>query len=62
MDVSKLEKGMWVESELGVGKVLVVDKEHHTVLLEGLNDEQWAEDAQAVEAQEQMHVGCDKYY
>lgn len=62
MDVSKLEKGMWVESELGVGKVLIVDKEHSTVLLEGLNEEQWAEDAGSLEAQEQMHTGCDQYY
>lgn len=62
MDVSKLEKGMWVESELGVGKVLIVDKEHSTVLLEGLNAEQWAEDAGSLEAQEQMHTGCDQYY
>lgn len=62
MDTQRIEKGMWVESKQGVGRVLVVDRRDNMVLVEGMHQEQWALSADDIEVQEQMHLGCDQYY
>ncbi|WP_261816568.1 hypothetical protein [Vibrio gallicus] len=62
MDILNIEKGMWVESDLGIGRVIVIDRAYQTVLLQDLDNQQWAEDIVRLEAQEQMHTGCEQYY
>lgn len=63
MDIKHVVKGMWVESQHGSGKVLVVDEVSQSVLVEPLgSDEQWALSVDEVEEELQLHNGCDQYY
>ncbi|MBY6197097.1 hypothetical protein [Vibrio hangzhouensis] len=63
MDIKHVVKGMWVESQHGAGKVLVVDEVSQSVLVEPLgSDEQWALSVDEVEEELQLHNGCDQYY
>ncbi|UPQ88320.1 hypothetical protein [Vibrio sinaloensis] len=63
MDICQIKKGMLVECQQGIGKVLVVDRETNCVLIE----EQSSQQQMAVDVQElidnpQLHQGCDQYY
>ncbi|MEL7290728.1 MAG: hypothetical protein AAGJ78_06030 [Pseudomonadota bacterium] len=63
MDICQIKKGMLVEFQQGIGKVLVVDRETNCVLIE----EQSSQQQMAVDVQElidnpQLHQGCDQYY
>ncbi|CAH0526846.1 hypothetical protein [Vibrio hippocampi] len=63
MEMKDVEKGMWVESQHGVGKVLVIDSVSQSVLVEPLgSDMQWALSVEEVEEDLQLHNGCDQYY
>jgi hypothetical protein len=63
MEIDKVRKGMWVESQHGVGQVLVIDKTSNSVLVEPLgSDVQWALDADEIQEDQQLHNGCEQYY
>lgn len=64
MDIDKAKKGMWVDSlHGGVGKILAVDNEMETVLVESLHDgHQRAVDINDIHTDDQLHNDCDKYY
>ena len=63
MDISEIKKGMLVECQQGVGKVLVVDEQTRSLLVEHSDSQQQM--AVAVDDlidNPQLHTGCDKYY
>ncbi|USD60002.1 hypothetical protein J4N45_16025 [Vibrio sp. SCSIO 43140] len=63
MEIKNVRKGMWVESQHGVGKVLVIDEVSNSVLVEPLgSDTQWALGAEEIEEDQQLHNGCEQYY
>ncbi len=62
MELSQIEKGMWLSCEQGIGKVLVVDQQMQTVLLEDrATQQQFAAEASELYEEPQLHSGCDKY-
>ncbi|MDF2153221.1 hypothetical protein [Vibrio sp. CAU 1672] len=63
MEASRIRKGMMVECQQGVGKILVVDREAETVLLikQG-SDEQLALSFDEIEDNPQLHGGSEHYY
>ncbi|WP_428772855.1 hypothetical protein [Vibrio sp.] len=63
MRISEIKKGMWLECDQGVGRVLVVDEQSDSVLLEPRHShEQLALRADEVHDDPQLHNGCDQYY
>ncbi|KII77550.1 hypothetical protein [Vibrio renipiscarius] len=63
MDIERLYKGMPLESEFGVSRVLVVDKEMQSVLVESQHsEEQSALNSEDIAEEPQLHQGCDQYY
>ncbi|MDA0148594.1 hypothetical protein [Vibrio sp. LaRot3] len=63
MDIENVQKGMLIETKFGVGKVLVIDPQTDSLLIEQLESHhQLAVDMDDVINQEQLHFGCDKYY
>jgi len=63
MDIENVQKGMLVETKFGIGKVLVIDPQTDSLLIEQVESHhQLAVDINDVLNQEQLHLGCDKYY
>ncbi|OBU17722.1 hypothetical protein AYY19_12590 [Photobacterium aquimaris] len=63
MDIKHLTTGMWVESCHGVGKVIGIDHQHHSVIIEHHHDHQLQSiDIVELIDQPQLHNGCDRYY
>jgi len=63
MDISEIKKGMLVECQQGVGKVLVVDEQSRSLLVEHSDThQQMAVEADDLIDNPQLHTGCDKYY
>ncbi|MCL9775127.1 hypothetical protein [Vibrio methylphosphonaticus] len=63
MDIKDVSQGMWVESQHGVGKILVVDKVSGSVLVAPSDSElQWALSVDEIDENLQLHNGCDQYY
>ncbi len=59
----RLKKGMLVESQHGVGRVLIIDNESETVLLEAQGTkQQLALSFDELEENPQLHNDSDKYY
>lgn len=62
MELSQIEKGMWLSCAQGIGKVLVVDQKMQTVLLEArATQQQFAAEASELCEESLLHSGCDKY-
>ena len=63
MDISEIEKGMLVVFEQGVGKILAIDVQNNTVLLEErASRHQFSAEISELMGDPQLHIGCDKYY
>ncbi|MGF1750234.1 MULTISPECIES: hypothetical protein [Vibrio] len=63
MDIKDVSQGMWVESQHGVGQVLVVDEVSGSVLIAPSGSElQWALSIDEIDENLQLHNGCDQYY
>lgn len=63
MDIREIRKGMLVECQQGVGKVLVVDEQTRSLLVENLDsNHQMAVEIDDLIDNPQLHHGCDKYY
>lgn len=63
MNINQMRVGMLVECQQGVGRILAVDREADTVLLQGgSSEEQWAVHLDEIESNPQCHDGCDRYY
>ena len=63
MDICQIKKGMLVECEQGVGKVLVVDRANQSVLVESRDShQQFAVHIDELMDDPQLHQGCEKYY
>lgn len=63
MDMKYLTKGMWVESYHGVGKVIGIDHQYHSVIVEHRQDHQLQSiDIADLIEQPQLHNGCERYY
>lgn len=63
MDISEIKKGMLVECQQGVGKVLVVDAQTRSLLVEHSDShQQMAVAVDDLIDNPQLHTGCDKYY
>ncbi|CAM3878533.1 hypothetical protein [Vibrio aquimaris] len=63
MDIKEIEKGMLVGFEQGVGKILAIDVQNSTVLLEErVSRHQFSAEVSELMDDPQLHIGCDKYY
>lgn len=63
MDINHLKKGMWVESHYGVGQVIGIDHQFHSVIVEHREDHQLQSiDVEDLIDQPQLHNGCERYY
>ncbi|SMY37943.1 hypothetical protein [Photobacterium andalusiense] len=63
MDIKHLTTGMWVESYHGVGKVIGIDHQHQSVIVEHHHDHQLQSiDITDLIDQPQLHNDCDRYY
>ncbi len=61
--MGQVTKGMWVEHQNGLGRILVIDEQEQVALVESHSDhEQYAVPIEELEEQLQMHNGCDRYY
>ena len=63
MDINHLTTGMWVESHHGVGKVISIDHQYHSAIIEHGQDHQLQSiDVADLIEQPQLHNGCERYY
>ncbi|MEC6798354.1 hypothetical protein VXS03_14950 [Photobacterium sp. S4TG1] len=63
MDINQLTMGMWVESHHGVGKVIGIDHQYNSVIIEHAQDHQLQSiDVADLIEQPQLHNGCERYY
>ncbi len=63
MDIGQIKKGMLVECQQGIGKVLVVDESNQSVLVESRDShQQFAAHIDELMDDPQLHQGCEKYY
>ena len=54
---------MWVESHHGVGKVIGIDHQYHSAIIEHGQDHQLQSiDVADLIEQPQLHNGCERYY
>ncbi|GLT18335.1 hypothetical protein GCM10007938_21130 [Vibrio zhanjiangensis] len=62
MDIGDIEKGMWVGFAQGVGKVLAIDAQNNTVLLEERTSHyQFSAEISELIDELQIQAGCSKY-
>ncbi|NVD07560.1 hypothetical protein FCU94_11730 [Vibrio sp. JPW-9-11-11] len=62
MDICQIKKGMLVECQQGIGKVLVIDRTTNCVLIEEQSSQQqMAVDVQDLVDNPQLHQGCEQY-
>lgn len=63
MELSQMRKGMLVECQQGVGRILAVDNEQHRVLIEDMRThEQMIMDMSEISDNPQLHNDCEQYY
>ena len=63
MELKKVRKGMLVECQQGIGKVLVIDEEARSVLIEEHSSrQQLALDVEDIIDNPQVHSDCHLYY
>lgn len=63
MKLTNIKKGMWVESYHGVGRVIGIDHQHQSVIVEHRQDHQLQSiSIDDLIEQPQLHDGCDRYY